>query len=1401
MNATLAPRSRRYFFLLLFFSCFTGGLSAQTCDGFVFDGVDDYAEVRVEPFPQGKTSRTIEAWVRLNSGASGTVFSYGTNPAFSAPSVRLDIGTDGSVDIGTGSAGTDLLTSSPADMAPVNDGQWHHIAFTYAAPDLTGPINSPNTGDQTFNVMRIYVDGVEVASKNPFVSGQQGLNTLAGNGLALIGATIPNNVGTITNYFDGEIGEVRVWDFAKTAAEVIEGFASPQTGNEPGLLALYVLDNACVDVAGLGNFYSTGPGPRAILQNADLSSLPECTVNTLGTGLFDVVIPAGITEIKATAIGASGGGNVNAPAGTGGEVMGTFAVSQGDVIRSIVGSRGLLDNNRGGGGGGTGIILCPAGDCANAILLLVAGGGGGAASNVVIPGNLHFGEGATAVQGSGNGGAGDESAGGGGFLSDGGDGNFPRGIGGKKADFLAISPGFENTGRGQGFGAGGPQYQIPRAGGGGGGYTGGDGVASDRGGKGGSNFVSPTALTSTNNAGITGGATSLLDGIAIIDFQEPIPAPFCSGGDYFIFKNTTTGVLSITDQSENGDELTISEAGGNLSVSLDEATRTYLVAGGPTFVFNNFSTPASIDLSGVNTIEINGTSGDDVFEIGTFDNPIPALTIKEGTGTQAVNVSNDLTVTNTATISSNGTINFVENASLRAGDASLTGIINPARATRAVITPSGTTTLEAGSELNLDIAGPNFDEGPQNSRHIPLELTGNLVLNDLPVNVSGAYVPVEGDVIFVIAESQDNEVTGKISIGGTVLNQGDPVPGFNGSTANFFIDYAGGDGNDVVIYSPKIITGTLTQADIPTNSSYIQISGNATIPAGEVLQLGTLKIPVGASLTVDGDLEILGATASDDPAIEASSLEVEGALTVNGNLTIDNGSTAEIGLLMQPGATVDIAAGATMRICMPKAGGQDAVRGDGASVINNAGTFQGRGRMTDVSLNSTGTVNVGCSPGVLAFTEALDLRTSLLIMEVDGAGIPGEDFDQLQVDNTLEFGGDLDLTIAPSFATPAPGTMVPLAISTSPVVGTFANVSGLQTGWRIRYNFPNTGEVCLEYDPVVGTSPEIVSDDLTGDPVLLDLVNGTDLNLAGAFTPGAGPHTIDINWGDGTTNSATVDESGLTYAGSHTYANTGVYLVELTITDGNSQTSTYLASQPVLVYSPSCGSARINGTYFDPTDGLKTVVSSFAKYGSGGAFTSSSVFAFFRRDASSNVFDRFESTSLTTLVVSGTTATITGEGRFESEGPGAATHTFSISFDDVSNVKGAKDDPITALTITEIATGTAVYNLDAATNVQSHRVKVFNTAGCRWGELVSEDAAISSTVFPNPFDKSLFVEFSELPQTVVELRVTNSLGQEVYRATSDQIRTKINLSQVPAGVYFLQTEYNGVVNTTKLIKN
>jgi PKD repeat protein len=76
--------------------------------------------------------------------------------------------------------------------------------------------------------------------------------------------------------------------------------------------------------------------------------------------------------------------------------------------------------------------------------------------------------------------------------------------------------------------------------------------------------------------------------------------------------------------------------------------------------------------------------------------------------------------------------------------------------------------------------------------------------------------------------------------------------------------------------------------------------------------------------------------------------------------------------------------------------------------------------------------------------------------------------------------------------------------------------------------------------PVVDAGPDRTT---TGILLLLGrVVKYTD--------PGVGDtHTAAIDWGDGTVESAIVDQSAMTVEGSHRYDETGVYTVTFTVTD------------------------------------------------------------------------------------------------------------------------------------------------------------------------------------------------------------------------------------------------------------
>jgi hypothetical protein len=155
--------------------------------------------------PIGNSQYTIEAWIRPTSmGIFGIVGwgNYGTVNQVNA--LRID--TNGIINYWWS---TDLMVSG-INLA---DGSYHHVAATY---------------DGT--TRRLLVDGVQVGFDVP-----SGHNVPSAANFA-IGVT--NN----TEYFNGEIGEIRIWNVGRSVATIAAEMNDTLTGAEANLVALYRME-------------------------------------------------------------------------------------------------------------------------------------------------------------------------------------------------------------------------------------------------------------------------------------------------------------------------------------------------------------------------------------------------------------------------------------------------------------------------------------------------------------------------------------------------------------------------------------------------------------------------------------------------------------------------------------------------------------------------------------------------------------------------------------------------------------------------------------------------------------------------------------------------------------------------------------------------------------------------------------------------------------------------------------------------------------------------------------------------------------------------------------------------------------------------------------------------------
>ncbi|MEM7298249.1 MAG: LamG-like jellyroll fold domain-containing protein, partial [Bacteroidota bacterium] len=195
-------------------------------EALTFDGLGNSVTFGAQ-VAAGLTDFSAEAWINPTSFTPGgvttndirTILSEGDLSAGNTAFFIGFAGNGSSTDLTTfidGGSGP-LFVSVPASSIPLNE--WTHVAMTWSSGS---------------SEIRLYVNGVNVAS-----------NISAGSALvsSVDNFEIGGSANTEEDYFDGEIDEVKIWNFERTENAIRTDLARKIDPSDGGLVAYYRMDD------------------------------------------------------------------------------------------------------------------------------------------------------------------------------------------------------------------------------------------------------------------------------------------------------------------------------------------------------------------------------------------------------------------------------------------------------------------------------------------------------------------------------------------------------------------------------------------------------------------------------------------------------------------------------------------------------------------------------------------------------------------------------------------------------------------------------------------------------------------------------------------------------------------------------------------------------------------------------------------------------------------------------------------------------------------------------------------------------------------------------------------------------------------------------------------------------
>ena len=244
-----------------------------------YDGTNDYVGVSDETSLRLTTDGSLEAWVYLSAAqAGGIIYKVDANPDGYSLSVNASGNVLFSLYESTGPSSTTVTSATTLNIAI-----WYHIAATWDGTD-----------------MNLYINGV-LDSNNQ--ASTQAAGDTTGTDLTIASDT--------TNYFNGRIDEVRIWDEARSEADIRTYMCQKIDTRNPNLVGYWRFDEETTSPSSFD--FGTTPYNTATMYG--FGTVPPTTGTNYGVITGRVCSEAPIGDNSAYSYGSTASATVTHPDG------------------------------------------------------------------------------------------------------------------------------------------------------------------------------------------------------------------------------------------------------------------------------------------------------------------------------------------------------------------------------------------------------------------------------------------------------------------------------------------------------------------------------------------------------------------------------------------------------------------------------------------------------------------------------------------------------------------------------------------------------------------------------------------------------------------------------------------------------------------------------------------------------------------------------------------------------------------------------------------------------------------------------------------------------------------------------------------------------------------------------